>query len=639
MGIFMKKRKNIAVVAADVFNEYINKILTGIVDQGNSLGYDISVFMMTFNNEGESLLQAGEENIYTLINREAIDAAVFIIGNIASMSLREKLQRFLSGLDIPLVSVDCAAGICENLTPDDSGLFEQMTDHFIENHGCRDIICLTGYKGVPQSESRLGGYLASLRRHDIPVDPQNIIYGDFWKNAARNLASELISGERRMPDAVVCASDVMAIELCNALMSAGIKIPEDIMISGYDASLEALNNTPSITTIQPKNYELGAAAVCYLHENLTGEKAEMLTSDQSGIIAAQSCGCEDTTAAWHRTHEAYIENIQFYDQLYRSSGMTENLLEAKSLEDLLARINSLTYLINGLELYMLCLCENWDYVESDSDDEYLREGYSDKMVIKMIRSGESFFSKDIKFNTAEILPDAVHEYCKEPSAYFFLPMHFKDRCFGYSVFNFKDVSLSLSTIYAMWCRNVNVALEFMRVRTKLTSINQRIFISSIRDTLTGIYNQKGFRRLSEQIFNRARNEKKKLLIIVADLDLLKYINDNFGHIEGDNALTAAAEILNKSCHNSEICARIGGDEFAVMGCYDYTDEIISDYVAYINRYIARYNKSSRKQYELGLSFGIYCDVPSEESSFSECFDIADKLMYQNKFERRKFRKE
>lgn len=635
----MRNRKNIAVVAADVFNEYINKILTGITEQGNKLGYDISIFMMTFNNQGQSLLQSGEENIYNLISRESVDAAVFISGNIASDPIREKIKNLLPSLGIPVVSVDCETGICENLTPDDTELFERMTDHFIEKHGCSDIICLTGYDVIPQSWSRLEGYKASLLRHGIELQEKNIIFGDYWINAPRKLAAEIASGSRRVPDAVVCANDVMAIELCNALINAGIRVPEDVKISGYDCSHDALNNVPSITTIMPKNHELGAEAVIYLHEKLTGEKAELMISGSSRIIGAQSCGCSDYLELWNSIHESYIENIQFYDALYRASGMTENLLEAESLEDLLERINSFAYLINGLDLYTLCLCENWDYVENDKDDDYIRDGYSENMVLRMIRSGEEFCTSDIRFRTAQLLPDEMDRFTERPSAYFFLPMHFKDRCFGYSVFRFKDISLSLSTTYAMWSRNINIALEFMRVRTKLMSINQRIFISSIRDTLTGIYNQKGFRRLSEQIFSKAKSERRKLLIIVADLDLLKNINDNYGHIEGDNALTAVAEVLNKSCHNQEICARISGDEFAVIGCYDYTDEIIASYISYINKYLRRYNKSSGKPYEVGMSIGIYCDVPPEDSVFSDCFTIADKLMYQNKFERKKFRKE
>lgn len=637
MGFAMKLRKTIAVVAADVFNEYINKILAGITQQGNKLGYDISVFMMTFNNDADSLLQKGEENIYSLMNSDIIDGIVFICGNIVSRSLKEKLEKLLVELNVPIIAVDCETNICDTLNAEDTVLFEMITDHFIEKHNCRNIMCLTGFEGIPQSESRLEGYRNSLKKHDIPVRDELIVYGDFWKNTAKELVGDFVSGARILPDAVVCANDVMAIALCNFLGNAGYKIPGDIMVSGYDGSQEALENVPSVTTLFPLNHDLGARAVCRLHKEITGEDAELIESPREHIITGQSCGCGEDIETWVKTHDSYCNNIRHFDMLYRSSGMAERLLEAESLEDLTQRVNNFSYLINGLDIFMLCLCENWDDVEHESNDEYLREGYSENMIVKMICRSGNVYTSDVKFKAAEIIPEKMTEFVNEPATYFILPMHFQDRCFGYSIFKFDDVSRSLSTLYAMWCRNINISLEFLRVRTKLMSINKRIFINSIRDTLTGIYNHKGFKRLSDSIFRTAKSEKRKLLIIVADLDMLKYINDNFGHVEGDNAITVAANVLNKCCQNNEICARIGGDEYTIVGCYDYTDDLVEDYVKYINDYFERYNASSGKPYQVGASIGVFCGVPEENSEFKDYFSIADKRMYQNKFERKKCR--
>lgn len=635
--IAMKIRKTIAVVAADVFNEYINKILTGITKQANDIGYDVGIFMMTFNNDADTWLQVGEENIYKLLNSQAIDAVIFICGNIVSKTLVKKLEKMLSELNIPLVAVDCESEVCESINAIDTELFEMMTDHFIECHNCREIMCLTGFKGIPQSESRLAGYKKSLEKHSMQVNDDLIVYGDFWKNSAQKLAEEFASGARKLPDAVVCANDNMAIALCNSLINFGFKIPDDVLVSGYDGSQDAVDNVPSVTTIFPLNQDLGARAVLYLHKLITGEDAPKVQTEQRRIITAQSCGCGEDSETWVKTHESYLNNIQHFDKMYRSSGMTEKLLEAQSLEELVQLVDNFCYLINGLDQYMLCLCENWDNLENADDENYLREGYSENMIIKMIRLKDKCISSDIKFKSADIFPPKIHELVPEPSAYFFLPMHFKDRCFGYSIFRFNDVKRSLSALYAMWCRNVNIALEFLRVKTRLTCINQRIFINSIRDTLTGIYNHKGFKRFSDSIFKTAKAERKKLFILVADLDMLKYINDNFGHVEGDNAITVAANILNKCCQNNEICARIGGDEYTIIGCFDYTEEIIESYISYINDYFDRYNATSGKPYPVGASIGIYCEIPDADAEFQDCFKIADKRMYQNKFERKKCR--
>ncbi len=223
--------------------------------------------------------------------------------------------------------------------------------------------------------------------------------------------------------------------------------------------------------------------------------------------------------------------------------------------------------------------------------------------------------------------------------YFLLLVHFMDRCFGYSVFKFSDIRCAASNVFAQWNKNISVALEFLRVRTKLLSINQRIFMSSIRDTLTGIYNRHGFNRMAESIYRKACSEQKQLFIIIADLDRLKMINDNYGHIEGDNAITAVANALNTSCELNEICARTGGDEFAVIGCGDYSETKIEEHYRHIYDYLARFNASSKKKYKVEMSLGSFLGVPDFEGGLDNYIKIADTKMYENKTKRKKMRED
>lgn len=634
--LLMKKRKTIAIITADSFNEYINNIIDGISQQCRKLNYDTLVFLMTFNIDTISPFQIGEENVYNLINSEAIDGIIFMCGNFCSPTLIHKLEKKLTEMNIPIVAIDGATDICETLIAKDTVLFEQITDHFIEKHDCSEIMCLTGFKNVIHSQTRLQGYKNSLAKHNIPFDESLVVYGDFWKTSARQLSNEFVSGARKLPQAIVCANDVMAVELCNSLVDNGIRIPEKVLISGYDGSTDASENTPSITTIKPLNHELGARAVCLLHKKITGEDTEIIETFGGEIITAQSCGCGEDFQKQVRLHENHLKNIRHYSDLYRTSSMAEVLLEADNFEQLLQNINRMSYIFNGLDTYMLCLSKDWDNIESD-ENSYISSGYSEEMSVRMIRRKEFFDSSEYEFNSRDILPEKIFEYYNEPSTYFLLPMHFGDRCFGFSIFKFIDVTLAVNSVYAMWCRNINIALEFLRVRNRLISMNQRISLNSIRDTLTGVYNRKGFTRFSASIFKKAKSENKKLLILVVDLDMLKYINDNFGHIEGDNAITVCAKALASCCQNNEICARIGGDEYAVVGCFDYTDGIVNEYISNINSYFTRYNLSSEKPYQVNASIGYFCGIPTDNEEFKDCFDIADKRMYQDKFQRKKFR--
>lgn len=615
----------------------MNRILVGISEQSKALGYDVYAFVMTFSTDGGSLIQDGEENIFSLLTKDVIDGALLLAGNFSGQNLVERLEDKIKNLGVPVLAVDYDYDFCESIYAEDSMVIEEMTDHLIDHHGCRNVLCLTGPEGNTPAMSRLKGFVRSMKKHGFEVGSDNIIYGDFWKPAAQRLANEISGGKRPVPDGIVCANDVMAMNLCNSLISGGIRVPEQVKITGYDCSRDAIENIPSISTVYPENSHLGASAVCRLHKMITGEDCEPADTKRGSLILAQSCGCSDGLSFLVRKREFHHKHVERYENFYNKSGMMEGLMEAESLESLLTKIDEFTYVLNGLDTYMLCLCKGWDEFEDKNESEYIKEGYSENMEVRMVINDNTPEFLSYEYVAADVIPPLMKKYSAEPSVYFLFPVHFMDRCFGYSIIKFTDIRLSISMVFAHWNRNINIALEFLRVRTKLMSMNQRISMSSIRDTLTGIYNRKGFKRFSESMFKKAQTEKKQFFIMMADLDMLKTINDNFGHIEGDNAITVAANALNTCCKNSEICCRIGGDEYAIIGVGDYTDDVISEYFRYIEDYCERYNASSGKGYKVGVSLGFYCDVPDELAKMDSFVSLADERMYENKFNRKKNR--
>ena len=635
--IDLQRRKTIAVIAADVSNDYMNRILVGVSEQSKVLGYDVYAFIMSFSLDGDSLIQNGEENIFTLIKNNVIDGVLLLAGNFAGQTLIENIQDQIISLGVPVLAVDYDYDFCESIYAEDSAIIEEMTDHLIEHHGCKKLMCLTGPEGNTPALSRLKGFVRSMNKHGFDVNDENVVYGDFWKPAAQRLANEIAGGKRPVPDGIVCANDVMAMNLCNALISGGIKVPEQVRITGYDGSREAVENIPSISTVYPENSHLGASAICRLHKMMTGEDAEPTDIKRGSLILAQSCGCSDGLSFLVRQREFHHKNVERYENFYNKSGMMEGLMIAESFEELLKKIDEFTYVLNGIDTYMLCLCKNWDDFEDKNDSEYLKNGYTPTMEVRMVINDNTPEFINYEYESEGIIPPLMKKYSAEPSFYFLFPVHFMDRCFGYSIIKFTDVRLAISMVFAHWNRNINIALEFLRVRTKLMSMNQRISMSSIRDTLTGIYNRKGFKRFSDTMFKRAQTEHKQFFVMMADLDMLKHINDNFGHIEGDNAIIVAANALNTCCKNSEICCRIGGDEYAVVGVGEYDDEVIDEYFSYVEDYCDRYNASSGKGYKVGVSLGFYCDIPDEYMKIDSFLSIADERMYENKFIRKKNR--
>ncbi|MGB7575090.1 MAG: diguanylate cyclase [Thermodesulfobacteriota bacterium] len=155
---------------------------------------------------------------------------------------------------------------------------------------------------------------------------------------------------------------------------------------------------------------------------------------------------------------------------------------------------------------------------------------------------------------------------------------------------------------------------------------------SLTDELTGLYNRRRFFILTEQCLKVAVRTKKRPLLLFIDMDNLKWINDHYGHKEGDQALTGLADILKKTFRESDIIARIGGDEFVVL--LESTDENSETLLTRLHENVRDYNVK-RPQHTLSISLGTAQFDPEYPISIDELLSKADALMYAQK--RRRWR--
>ncbi len=155
-----------------------------------------------------------------------------------------------------------------------------------------------------------------------------------------------------------------------------------------------------------------------------------------------------------------------------------------------------------------------------------------------------------------------------------------------------------------------------------------IRLMAVADNLTGLYNRRGFVTLAEQRLKLSVRENKNLLLFFIDLDRLKFINDTYGHEEGDCALKKTAAILRKTFRESDIIARLGGDEFAVL--ITDSDELPDVALKRLNEKIDEENLTSGLSYPISMSIGIAEYDSSAPCSIFELMSLADRLMYEQK---------
>jgi diguanylate cyclase (GGDEF)-like protein len=171
--------------------------------------------------------------------------------------------------------------------------------------------------------------------------------------------------------------------------------------------------------------------------------------------------------------------------------------------------------------------------------------------------------------------------------------------------------------------------EREKLLAKVKQSEQRYRELSLLDELTSLYNRRGFDFLAEQQLKKADRTKNGMLLLYADVDNVKWINDKFGHQEGDRVLIDSAGILRKHIRKSDILARIGGDEFVAL-IDKTTDNLPQILSKRLMENIFIYNISAARDYKLFLSFGFAHYDPASPCSIQELLDRADKSMYEQK---------
>lgn len=179
---------------------------------------------------------------------------------------------------------------------------------------------------------------------------------------------------------------------------------------------------------------------------------------------------------------------------------------------------------------------------------------------------------------------------------------------------------------------------FQAVARDLTDqkrMEAEILALSITDQLTGLYNRRGFMVLTRQQMQLAERDKTRMLLLFADMDGLKWINDVLGHEEGDKAIIETAAVLKDTLRTSDIVARLGGDEFAAL-IIDSDETNSETIMGRLQSLIDTKNIQENRKYSLSISMGFSHYDPGYPRSIDELLSSADLLMYEQKKKKKAF---
>ena len=555
---------NIALFIGDSIQSYENELVGETRKIARERGHRLDIFANCCVPAGDYLHIEGLKKVYYLSDLDNYDGIITADDTLHNYGMNKDLRRHLdANAKCPVVCLRNPVDNYINVIFDDRHEIYNMTKHVINHHGCRRIGFVTGSFKLNDSINRLNGFKDAMAEEGLDIPDDLIFHGNYWNDQGDETAEFFKNSQGGMPEAIICSNDYMAIALIDSLKKLGIRCPEDIIVTGLDNVPEGAENVPSLTTISFAMSDMIREAVDILEDLHQGGEAadkqrELLDESNNTrlihgtCIHRSSCGCQSVEDMLIKNYKVMRDLItDDRKNAFTCVNMNMDLRGILDVDEcLMASLQILRD--SGLFEHVYMIYNNHLYGEVSPEESVKIYGIdspsslevSTKYPISKERDGE--------------LKGQCHAY---------FPINYQDELYGYLVLRpAEDTKMYFNIVLAQLLiilGNTLKKLEFLSYQGELQDLKTLYQ----QDPLTGLYNRRGLERHIKRLYD-ADSGKKKVYVSSIDMDGLKYINDHFGHLAGDEAICAVADCLRSVLGKNEFAARIGGDEFIAVTLMD-----------------------------------------------------------------------
>ncbi len=601
----MKKIYRIAVVAEQLFDDFTWGVLHGVFAQAKQ--ERISLFVIAPNNPDPKYTEHfhGECNIYTAIPFDITDAVIYFPAQCPDSPITPIVKQILSEqCHVPCVTIGRAFAPWDCIATDTDEQIRMLLHHMTIHHGYTDIGVVTD-QTRPQESARFRRLIA-----EHTVCPVVFFESDGTDAAIRALGEQMLRGETERPRAMLFSHDAMAIAFCDTMAAGGLQIPQDIAIAGFGGSLQAAYHIPKIASVSKPLHQAGVEAVARLSAQCrkTDYAPRDITVDVGSMECGTTCGCSELNMAFPLEVFRRKKAMDDSTAAFSKANVMVSLECAENLMQFQQSLSEKLYVLNGVTRYALCLCKDWDMMESEKP--YRSDGYS-----SVIQVGDAS-GIPVVFPLKQLLPPSMQS--DVPTVDFVLPLHFNARCYGYSVMRMGDHPERYNQVMATWNECIGNGLEFIRVRNHLMRVSTRLSFSAVRDPFTGLFDRQAIPQILKQYATQSLRTNALLMVVALDIDYLTYINNQYGYSEGDALIFNIAKLLSSICGMEETCFRLDGGRFLVVGVRDTQQDCV-EWRKQLDLQVREYNQTNGLPYAVSLSVGM------QNVRYQESMDLQDLM--------------
>ena len=600
--------RRIAVLGCGWSSYFVKDFIHGMMRAVEGKNIDIYVFNTYNYVEYSGFPNSTGFSIFNLINYEEFDGIVILSDLIGNARVLEHERLRILKSKKPAISINKKMqGICCLRVDNYSGMYDVLA-HLIKMHNVSDIAYLSGKEQSVDISERYKAYMEVLKDNNITFDKEKVYTIDSCDyHCAYRFFDDYVKSGKKLPQAFCCANDLLAMALLKVCLENKIKVPEQLKIVGFDNITEAQCTKPSLTTVKSCADLLGVEAVTRL---IRGVNPMQVLNVKSTPIFRNTCGC-----SYSVTSEQNLFALNILDDANKKEEFDSHLetlgeifTEAADVFTLLTNLENFFVKSHRFEGPDFCIFmkSDWNSVLINSA-ENLPQNLSYGAQVQAICSVQ-----DNKKYLRELLPshDLIPSKMKttdKSNVFLFMPIFHHSYVHGYYVAK-NNLTMIDNRYGYMWTRSMGTGIEHFRKKNMFKQMSLQYLKLSTKDALSGALNRQGLDKLAKPFY--AHNKKNGLTTVLffVDINKMKHINDQFGHLHGDLAVKTVAAAAMETVPKNWLCIRYGGDEFLIVGSSkNYNGE---DYCEMIKKRLASKTSVMHLPYNLTASVGTY-SVSSE----------------------------
>ena len=613
--------KLIGVCLTRLEDESSRDLLKPLQREAEACGARLLVFNSFLDFFYENDYERGAKSIYSLIPYDLLDALVILDECFFDKELVRQMIAMGNAHGIPVVSVYGEYEGCFCIRKEYDAAYSALVRHVIMDHGVRSVRYIAGTRGKNYTEKRLSIFRRVMQECGLKAEDDDIAYCDDWFGPVNTTIDRWVAAGE-VPEAIICASDMMAGAAIDRLRENGIHVPQDVIVTGFDGLQSMRLHSPRLTTCVQDLTGTASLILRAIRDALEDGVSPYSVDEQYHFDVSESCGCHHEYSGDGRKLAEYFfhsldTSLQHENYMFTWADRLLTTTDVSTISNAMQKVilaNSVLVL-NGMS----------NSLELGTPDVPFGE-----RVLVIPAPPEGAPAMTVHEANAASLLTTLADAVAGSGMIIFQSIYVADKVCGYYAACVNDIHEQAHSIRRI-CRITNLAFSAIVSRMHQAQMVRRMAQMQSRDALTGLLNLRG---LTTHVTDNYEDLSGFCISVSV------YVINRYQQMLEDNGLEAmekavlrVAELLQASNPGRVLLARVSESDFVVVNLektHEDVSQAISQSVDSFFGALEAFNRAHGDEPALEINCGCVVSRPGWNNNLMSYIKAANGEMYLNR---------